>query len=47
MDEAEEVADPEYQEQRAEVKEHDEALLAAHNKAQKKAAKAQIEGTAA
>ena len=35
MDEAESmVADPEYREQRAEVKEHDEALLAAHNAAQ-------------
>ena len=34
MDEAEEVADPEYQEQRAEIRELDEARLAAHNKAQ-------------
>ena len=34
MDEAEEVADPEYQEQRAEIKELDEARLAAHNAAQ-------------
>ena len=34
MDEAEDIADPEYQEQRAEIKEIDEARLAAHNAAQ-------------
>ena len=34
MDEAEEVADPEYQEQRAEIKELDEERLAAHNASQ-------------
>ena len=33
-DEAEEIADPEYREQRADLKEQDEALLAAHNAAQ-------------
>ena len=34
-DEAEDMADPEYREQRAELKEIDEARLAAHNEAQK------------
>ena len=34
MDEAEDVADPEYREQRAELKEIDEARLAEHNAAQ-------------
>ena len=34
MDEAEEVADPEYREERAEIREREEARLAAHNKAQ-------------
>ena len=33
-DEAEDMADPEYREQRAELKEQDEARLAAHNEAQ-------------
>ena len=42
MDEAEEVADPEYREQRSEIKEREEERLAAHNKAQMKAAKEQI-----
>ena len=42
MDEAEDLADPEYREQRAEVKERDEERLAAHNEAQKQAAKEQI-----
>ena len=34
MDEAEEVADPEYREERAEIREREEARLAAHNAAQ-------------
>ena len=46
MDEAEDIADPEYREQRAEIKESDEDLLAARLEAQKEAAKEQIEGTA-
>ena len=35
MDQAEDVADPEYREQRAEIKEREEAFLAVHNEAQK------------
>ena len=35
MDEAEDIADPEYREQRAEIKEREEAFLAVHNEAQK------------
>ena len=43
-DEAEAVADPEYREQRADLREQDEARLAAHNQAQIDQAKAQIAG---
>ena len=42
MDEAEDVADPEYREQRAEIKEREAEFLAVHNEAQKLMAKEQI-----
>ena len=42
MDDAEDVADPEYREQRAEIKDRDEERLAERLEAQKKAAKEQI-----